>query len=73
MYTLITNSDTNEEYKLIIQFLKWHRVQYKSHADSKRVSKCNDDVGLIGWNRPVLLQHDMITAVGFFGIVDFLK
>ena len=73
MYTLITNSDTNEEYKLIIQFFKWRKVQYKTYADSKRVSKCNDEVGLVGWSRPVLLQHDMISAIGFFGIVEYLQ
>ena len=73
MYTVLIASKENEEYQLIEHFLDWKGKEFKTVCDSKRLKIIRSGFCGMRENQPILMEYDMVSAIGFYGIVDFIR
>jgi len=72
VYTVLTDTINNEEFKLIKHFLDWNGTKFKVEMNAKKLTNNTAKLHLYK-ARPMLMEYDMISAFGFHGIVDFLN
>jgi len=73
MYTVLTASKENEEYLLIEHFLNWKGKEFKTKVDSKRLRIIRSGFCGMRENQPILMEYDIVSAIGFYGITDFIR